>query len=72
MTTYINCDNCGKDVTDAPHKIKFEPVSRLYPVGGCGCFENQQKIERFPMNFDLCGECYDKALRKFQEFLSQE
>lgn len=70
MTTYkVICDCCGRNITDATYKIKFELPLR-YPaaiIPCCGDYSMTcQRIERTPKEYDLCGDCFDKAKLEFE------
>lgn len=68
MTTYkVICDCCGRNITDAAHKIKFE-VPGYYNImeTACCCDYSVQRINRTPKEYDLCGDCFDEAKLKFE------
>lgn len=75
MTTYkVICDCCGRNITDAAFKIRFEvPNYHNSMVTGCCCDYSIQRIVRTPKEYDLCGDCYDDVQLEFENvFLKKE
>lgn len=68
MTTYkVVCDCCGRNITEAPFKIRFEvPGYYNSMVAACCVDYSVQRINRTPKEYDLCGDCFDKAKSEFE------